>query len=447
MQTLIRNATIVNEGSVRTGCVILEGKRIVFVLYGKNAGEKAEKLCAPSCRIIDAAGYYLLPGIIDDQVHFREPGQPQKGSMETESRAALLGGVTGVLDMPNNTPAVTTVAALQEKYRLAANNMYVNYGFYMGATNTNVHDVLTPGLPGCGLKIFMGSSTGNMLVNDPAVLDIYFKEFRGIIATHCEEESIIRDNLESARSLYPDGIPWPMHSTIRSRTACIVSTRKALELALKHHSRLHILHISTKEEIDMVCAARRINPGISCEAALPHLWFTDADYNTYGSLVKCNPSLKTCADREALQKAVDNRTIQVIGSDHAPHTFEEKQNTYPDAPSGIPLIQHTCQMLMELVKKKQLSLTSVADACCHEPARLFGIKERGFIREGNFADLIIVAPRTEHRVTKSELETTCRWSPLEGHLFSTSVTHVFVNGTLAVENGSILQKPPVSALI
>ncbi|NLA15762.1 MAG: dihydroorotase [Bacteroidales bacterium] len=447
MQTLIRNASIVNEGSVRTGSVVLEGKRIAAVLYGKQAYEKAKAYCRPKCHIIEAEGQYLIPGILDDQVHFREPGQPEKGTMEQESRAALLGGVTGVMDMPNNAPPVTTVRALKEKYKRAAESMYVHYAFYMGATNTNREEVLSPVLPGCGLKIFMGSSTGDMLVDDPATLNLYFKEFKGVIATHCEEESVIRSNLESAQSRYGENIPWQEHSSIRSRQACIVSTRKALDLAIQHNSRLHILHVSTLEEVEMIRTARRNHPGISCEAALPHLWFTDKDYKELGSLVKCNPSLKTEKDQKALRNALEDRTIQVIGSDHAPHTLEEKQNKYLKAPSGIPLVQHTCQMLMELVQKEQLSLTVMAEACCHEPARLFGIKERGFIREGYFADLVLIDPYKKHTVTKEGLEAACGWSPLEGVRFSSSLTHVFVNGTLAVKNNRIIQKPSVSALM
>ena len=447
MHILIRNATIVNEGSSIRGCVILKGQRIDKIFQGEKAEQDALRYCPDRDMDLDAAGKVLIPGIIDDQVHFREPGQIRKGSMTQESRAALLGGVTSVMDMPNNTPPVTTTPALEHKYDLAAANMYVNYAFYMGSTNTNPEEVFAPKKHCCGLKIFMGSSTGNMLVDDPAVLDIFFKNYQGIIATHCEEESVIRKNTELARSHYGDDIPLILHSTIRSREACITSTRKALDLALKHRARLHILHISTKEEVELIRKARRIHEGISCEASLPHIWFTRNDYVRYGTQIKCNPAVKTTEDRDAIIEAIENGDIQAIGSDHAPHTWEEKQRPYTTAPSGIPLIQHTVQMLMECVKDDKLSLTSLVNACCHRPASIFGIKERGFIREGFYADLVLIDPEKEHLVTKSQLEYTCRWSPMEGYRFSSSVSHVFVNGTLAAENGQIVQKPPVLPLM
>ncbi|MCK9346824.1 MAG: dihydroorotase [Bacteroidales bacterium] len=442
MQVLIRNARIVNEGSVFKGCVVLKDQRIARIFRGKNALQEAAGFCETRDMDIDAEGKILIPGIIDDQVHFREPGQPGKGNMSQESRAALLGGVTSVMDMPNNNPAITTVKALEEKYRLGAEKMYVNYAFYMGSTNTNAGEVLhLPPDKGCGLKIFMGSSTGNMLVNDPATLDTFFQQYKGVIATHCEDEAIIKENTQKARSGYGDDIPVILHSKIRSREACIASAQKALDLALRYRSRLHILHVSTKEEVELIRKSRRIHPGITCEASLPHIWFTQADYLRYGMQIKCNPSIKTAEDREAILKAIESRDIQAIGSDHAPHTWEEKQHNYINAPSGIPLIQHSCQMLMECVKHESIGLTSMVDACSHAPARIFGISDRGFIREGYYADLVLIDPEKEYVVTKSQLEYTCRWSPLEGHIFSSSISHVFVNGILAAENGQIIQKP------
>lgn len=447
MQTIIRNALIVNEGDAFEGCLVIEGQRIAKIFHGKGAERKAKDNCGINHTDIDASGMILIPGIIDDQVHFREPGQSHKGTMTKESRAAMLGGVTSVLDMPNNTPPVITAQALREKYILGAANMLVNYGFYMGSSNTNLEEVMTQKEHSCGLKIFMGSSTGNMLVDDPAALESFFREYPGVIATHCEEESIIRENLEKAISRFGDNIPIILHNIIRSREACIASTRKALELALKHKTRLHILHVSTKEEIELIRKARRINPHISCEAILPHLIYTQADYLRYGTQIKCNPSIKTAQDRDAILEALEDGDIQTVGSDHAPHTWEEKQNPYTQAPSGIPLIQHFCQILMEQVQQNVLSLTSLADACCHRPAILFNVKNRGFIREGYYADLVLINPAKEHRVTKSQLEYACRWSPLEGTTFSTSISHVFINGTLAAENGQIIQKPPVFPIL
>ncbi|MFA5302108.1 MAG: dihydroorotase [Bacteroidales bacterium] len=447
MQTIIRNALIVNEGDAFEGCLVIDGQRIAKVFSGKGAEREAKKYYEINHTDIDATGKIMIPGIIDDQVHFREPGQPRKGTMTQESRAALLGGVTSVMDMPNNIPPVITAEALQEKYLLGTANMFVNYGFYMGSSNTNMEEVMIQKEHSCGLKIFMGSSTGNMLVDDPIALDTFFRKYPGVIATHCEEESIIRENLEKAISRFGDDIPVILHHTIRSREACIASTRKALELAIRHNTRLHILHVTTIEEIELIRKARRINPRISCEAALPHLIYTQADYIRYGTQIKCNPSIKTAKDRDAILDALENRDIQTVGSDHAPHTWDEKQNPYTKAPSGIPLIQHFCQIMMEQVQQNTLSITSMADACCHRPADLFNIKDRGFIREGYYADLVLINPDKEHRVTKSQLEYACCWSPLEGTTFSTSISHVFVNGTLAAENGQIIQKPPVFPIL
>ncbi len=443
MQTIIRNALIVNEGDVFKGCLVIDGQRIDKVFSGKEAEKDAKSYCRINHTLVDATGMILIPGIIDDHVHFREPGQTHKGTMTQESRSALLGGVTSVLDMPNNVPPAISARALEEKYGLGASNMFVNYGFYMGSSNNNIEEVLKTGKKGCGLKIFMGSSTGNMLVDDPAALDTLFGQYQGVIAVHCEEESIIRENLTKAVSRFGDDIPMILHNTIRSREACIASTRKALEIAIKHNTRLHILHVTTEEEIELIRKARRINPRISCEAVLPHLMFTQADYVHYGTQIKCNPSIKTAKDRDAILEAIENGNVQTVGSDHAPHSWEEKQNPYVQAPSGIPIIQHFCQIMMENVHNNTLSVTSMAGACCHWPAQIFDIKDRGFIREGYYADLVLINPEKEHRVTKSQLEYACKWTPLEGTTFQTSVSHVFVNGTLAAENGQIIQKPPV----
>jgi len=447
MQTIIQNALIVNEGKAFAGCLVIDGQRIGKIFRGKRAEKEANKYCGINHTAIDAAGMILIPGIIDDQVHFREPGQSHKGTMTRESRAALLGGVTSVMDMPNNVPPVITAEALRDKYKMGSANMFVNYGFYMGSSNNNMEEAITQKEHSCGLKIFMGSSTGNMLVDDPFALDTFFRQYPGVIVTHCEEESIIRENLEKAISRFGDDIPMVLHNTIRNREACIASTRKALDLALKFNTRLHILHVTTKEEIELIRNARRINPHISCEAALPHLLYTQADYVRYGTQIKCNPSIKTVQDRDAILEALENGHIQTVGSDHAPHTWEEKQNPYTKAPSGIPLIQHFCQILMEQVHQNTLSITTLTDACCHRPARIFNLKDRGFIREGYYADLVLIDPDKEHRITKSQLEYTCRWTPLEGTTFSTSISHVFVNGTMAAENGQINKKPPVFPIL
>ena len=447
MRTLITNVTMVNEGVYFNGCLLINDLYIEKIFQEPEALENARLFSPEPDVTVDGTGLILIPGVIDDQVHFREPGQPAKGSIEQESRAALLGGVTSFMDMPNNNPPAITAALLKEKYSRAARTSYINYGFYLGATNGNAGEVTASPPTGCGLKIFMGSSTGNMLVDDPIALETFFRDYKGIIATHCEEETIIRHNLQQAKEQYGEHIPVEMHPIIRSREACIASTRKAIELATRFGTRLHILHISTKEEVALIQEAAIRNPQITGEVCVHHLWFSDGDYTKMGNLIKCNPAIKTMEDREALRQAVAKGIIGVIGSDHAPHTLEEKQAPYLNAPSGLPLVQHSLQMMLELYDKGLFTLPRIVEGLCHGPARVFGLSRRGFLKEGYFADLVLIDPAHGMTVTKESLAYTCGWSPLEGHTFSNTIRSVYINGQLAAENSRISRKPhplPVS---
>lgn len=441
MLTLIYNATIVNEGKSFRGSVLIEGERISCIIPGTDYSAALVSSDDKLVNKVDAHGCFLLPGFIDDQVHFRQPGDAQKGTIENESKAALLGGITTFLDMPNNQPPITDSAALQQKYALAKTHSYANYGFYMGATNSNTDQVLQTHPLCCGLKIFMGSSTGNMLVDNPKTLETLFAQYKGVIATHCESEPIIRQNLLDAKNKYSDNIPVSMHSRIRSRQACIASTTKALELAVKYGTRLHILHLSTAQELKLVREAKKANPLISAEACMPHLLFSQKDYSTYGTAIKCNPAIKLAKDRDALRAAVRSGLIDAIGSDHAPHTWAQKQNPYLNAPSGIPMVQHSLPALLEMVSNHIFTIEQIVQRMCHAPARIFHIPERGYIREGYYADLVLVDSHKPFTVTKKNIAYTCGWSPFEGHSFPWTINKVFVNGQEVVDNGSIIAKP------
>ncbi len=443
MKTLIYNATIVNENNSFIGAVLIDGERIarIFDRSMESARDMGE-LEGPVIHL-NAQGCYLLPGMIDDQVHFRQPGNPLKGTIKSESLAALMGGVTTFLDMPNNQPPVTNNEALAKKYRMGREDSYANYGFYMGATNTNLNEVLQSVGPCCGLKIFMGSSTGNMLVDDPAALEAFFSGYKGVIATHCEEESIIRQNLIKARAKYGNDIPIEMHSSIRSRRACIASTQKALDLAVKYGTRLHLLHLSTAEELRLLRKAKQANPHITAEVCLPHLLFSHKDYSVYGTAIKCNPAVKTILDRDALRAALRSGLVDVIGSDHAPHTWAQKENPYTLAPSGIPMVQHSLPALLELVAQNQLTVEQLVQRMCHAPARIFGIPERGYIKEGYYADLVMIDTNKPYTVTSHNIAYACGWSPFEGHTFPASITRVIINGRTAVENGKLVVPKPI----
>jgi dihydroorotase len=430
MHTLIKNATIINEGQIFQGSVSVKGTLIDKIYHGDETLPAAE-------REIEAKGSYLIPGVIDDQVHFREPGLTHKGDIFSESRAAIAGGVTTYMEMPNTNPQTTTIQALNDKFNIAARNSIANYSFYMGATNDNLKELLKADpRKVCGIKIFMGSSTGNMLVNDTKTLESIFREVPMLIATHCEDEATIQQNTNTYKKLYGKSMPFRYHPLIRSAEACYKSSSLAVDLATKHKSRLHILHLSTKQELSLLDGSTPLKEKkITGEVCVHHLWFTDADYDKYGSHIKWNPAIKTSEDREALREGLKNNLLDVIATDHAPHTLNEKSNDYFTAPSGGPLVEHALIAMMELANQGVFPKELVVEKMSHAPAKLFGIENRGFIREGYFADLVLISPQRNHTVENSEVHYKCKWTPFAGTRFSHQVTHTFVNGHLAFENG------------
>ena len=431
MKTLIVNAKIVNEGKVTEGDVLLSGERI----------ERIGKSITSSARTLDAQGQYLLPGAIDDQVHFREPGLTHKATIRTDSRAAVAGGVTSYMEMPNTLPPTFTQELLEQKYQIAGRDSLANYSFYMGTANDNLEEIMKTDLRNvCGLKIFMGSSTGNLLVDDPEVLREVFSRFPGLIATHCEHEPTIRMNMERFRMQHGEDIPASYHPLIRSEEGCYLSSHTAIELARQFDTRLHILHISTAKETALfdhaVPLARK---RITAEACIHHLWFNDQDYDRLGMRIKWNPAIKTAQDQAAILEAVLQDRIDVIATDHAPHTLEEKEKSYFNAPSGGPLVQHSLVAMMAFVKQGKLTIERMVEKMCHNPAILFRIEDRGFIREGYFGDLVLVDPDRPWKVDRSNILAKCGWSPFEGQTFDASVTHTFVSGRLAYQHGQILE--------
>lgn len=428
MKKLIKGASVVNEGRIEKKDVLIEGKIISSIDDNIDANDDWE--------VFFAEGKYLVPGVIDDQVHFREPGLTHKGDLFTESKAAVAGGITSFMEMPNTVPQTLTQELLEEKYLLASTNSLANYSFYMGASNNNIDEVLrTDPEKVCGVKVFMGSSTGNMLVDDPAALESLFSRCKMLIATHCEDEATIRKNLEEYKA--KGELTADQHPLIRSREACYKSSSLAIELAKKHNTRLHILHISTEDEVslfgnDLPLSEKKI----TAEACVHHLWFSDEDYAEKGNFIKWNPAIKSKSDRDAILQAVINDRIDVIATDHAPHTFQEKSQPYAAAPSGGPLVQHSLVAMLELFNQKKISLETIVDKMCHAPATLFRVKKRGFIKEGYFADLVIVDPSQSWTVTKENIYYKCGWSPFEGTTFNSRITHTFVNGHLAFAHGS-----------
>lgn len=425
MTTLIVNAKIVNEGKVIEGDVLIKDQYIEKI--GSNLQSAKTK------RVIDANGQFLMPGVIDDQVHFREPGLTHKGDIFTESRAAVAGGVTSYMEMPNTVPPTFTQELLAKKYAIGEKNSLANFSFYIGASNDNLEEVLKTDIKNvCGLKIFMGSSTGNLLVDDPKVLEGFFSKWPGLIASHCEDEPTIRKNNEAAKAKYGDDVPIEMHPQIRSEEACYKSSSSAIELAKKHGTRLHVLHISTAKETNLFTNSIPLEKKlITAEACIHHLWFCDTDYKQMGTKIKWNPAIKTASDREGIWKALLDDRIDVIATDHAPHTAEEKNGTYFKAPSGGPLIQHSLVAMMEFYQQGRLSVEKIADKMSHKPAILYRIEKRGFIREGYFADLVLVDPSASWKVDKSNILYKCGWSPFEGQTFHSAVTHTWVSGHLA----------------
>ncbi|MDR1498046.1 MAG: dihydroorotase [Puniceicoccales bacterium] len=438
MNTLrINNATIVNDGAQVVGDVLVHRGRIAAV------GVVPAHAPAPE-REIDASGLLLLPGLIDDQVHFREPGLVHKGSIASESRAAVAGGVTSFMEMPNTCPPAVDHARLEEKYAIAARVSPANYSFYLGATNDNLDEIerVDPRSI-CGVKIFMGSSTGNMLVDDPSPLEKIFARAPVLVATHCEDSPTIRENEAAARARYGDAVPPSEHPHIRSADACFRSSSLAISLARRHDTRLHVLHISTARELALFDAAPIANKRITAEACVHHIWFCENDYARLAHQIKCNPAIKTAADRAALRTAINDGRIDVIATDHAPHTWEEKQNTYFRAPSGLPLVQHSLLMLLDLWKAGVFTLPEIVRKTSHAPADIFAIRDRGYIRETYHADLVLVDPRAGEIVSKDNILYHCGWSPLENHRFRTRITATLVNGNIVYENGALAPAPPI----
>ena len=425
---LIKGATIINEGKIFAGDVRIQSGRIAEI--GSN-------LIAYDEEVIDAEGKYLLPGIIDDQVHFREPGLTHKATIYSESRAAVAGGITSFMEMPNTVPNTLTQELLEEKYQIAARDSAANYSFYMGASNDNLAEVLkTNKQDVCGIKVFMGSSTGNMLVDDKETLEGLFSQAEMLIATHCEDEPTIKANEAKARAQFGEDVPINQHPIIRNAEACYKSSSLAVALAKKHGARLHILHLSTAMEVDLFDSTLPLeDKRITAEACVHHLWFNDQDYEEKGTLIKWNPAVKTEQDQKAILQAVLDNHIDVIATDHAPHTLEEKNNTYFKAPSGGPLVQHCLVAILELHKQGKISLETIVQKMCHNPAILFEIKGRGYIREGYQADLVLVDPEAAWTVDRDNILAKCGWSPFDGVRFSHKVTHTFVNGNLVYDNG------------
>ncbi|HEX5169975.1 MAG TPA: dihydroorotase [Cyclobacteriaceae bacterium] len=429
--TLILNANIVNEGRVIEGDVLIKGEYIDVI--GKDlSSRQADK-------IIDARGSHLLPGVIDDQVHFREPGLTHKATIFSESRAAVAGGITSFMEMPNTNPPAFTQDLLEEKYQIASRSSLANYSFYMGGANDNLEEALKTNIRNvCGLKIFMGSSTGNLLVDEPRALEAFFSSFPTLIATHCEDEGTIKRNAAAFREKYGEDVPIKFHPFIRSEEACYKSSSFAVNLAKRFGTRLHILHISTAKETELFENNIPLEKKrITAEACIHHLWFNDHDYEHLGTLIKWNPAIKTSRDQQKIFESVLDDHIDVIATDHAPHTWDEKQNTYFNAPSGGPLIQHSLVAMLEFYHKGKISLEKIVQKMSHNPAILFQIESRGFIREGYFADLTLVNLNNPWTVNKQSILAKCGWSPFMDVTFKAKVSHTFVSGTLVFENGRL----------
>jgi dihydroorotase len=427
--TLIKNVKIVNEGTIFNGDILIEGEYIK---------EISESISAKSSDVlvIDAEGKYIFPGAIDDQVHFREPGLTHKANIETESKAAIAGGITSFIEMPNTNPQTTTIEKLEEKFEIASKTSFANYSFMFGGTNDNLDEILKLDINQvAGLKLFLGSSTGNMLVDDHKVLEKIFQSTKMLISVHCEDEGTVKKNLKKHIEIYGDDIPIKYHPIIRSEEACYLSSSKAIELAKKTGARLHVFHLSTGKETSLFSNKIPLkDKKITAEVCVHHLWFSDEDYEKKGTLIKWNPAVKTKKDRDQLWKALLDGRIDVIATDHAPHTFEEKNNVYTTAPSGGPLVQHALPAMLEMHHKGKISLEKVVEKMCHNPAILFQIARRGFIKEGYYADLVLVDLNNPWTVNKDNILYKCGWSPFEGTTFKSRITHTFLNGNLVYQN-------------
>lgn len=440
----IINALIINEGKRTKGTVIINNGVIEHII----ANDTSKVSSYNATRVIDAEGLFLIPGVIDDQVHFREPGLTHKGDIYTESKAGVAGGVTSFMEMPNTNPQTTTIELLDEKFKISSEKSLANYSFYLGATNDNIDEIvkLNPKKV-CGIKIFMGSSTGNMLVDSRESLDKIFKLSPTLIATHCEDETTIRNNIELYKQKYGENLDFKYHAEIRSEEACYLSSSLAVELAKRHGSRLHILHLSTAKELSLLDNKLPLkDKKITGEVCVHHLWFNSSDYDKLGWRIKWNPSVKTEMDRLALIDGLKKNLLDVVATDHAPHLLEEKNNTYFKSASGGPMVQHSLLAMFELSRKGHFSLETVVDKMCHAPAILYKIEKRGFIREGYHADLVLVNPNSRQTITKDSLLYKCGWSPLEGETLSASVQITMVNGKIVYENGKFDESSKGNAL-
>jgi len=429
-ELLITNSRLINEGRIQDADVLIVGDRIEKVAASIEAGEGVE--------VLDARGRFLMPGMVDDQVHFREPGLTSKGDLATESAAAVAGGITSFMDMPNVNPQTTTRDALADKYQVATGRCAANYGFYLGGTNTNIEEIkrLQVG-EACGIKVFMGASTGDMLVDDPDVLEKVFEHAPVMVVTHCEHSPTIWENEAHAKKEFGDDVPMSEHPKIRSAAACLQSSSMAIDLAQRHDALLHVLHLTTAIEMDLFSKSHRSEKRVTAEVCVHHLWFDESDYDALGTRIKCNPAIKTATDREGLIAALNDGRIDIIATDHAPHLASEKENSYFNAPAGLPLVQHALLTLFDLAKSGSISHELIVERACHAPADIFGVTERGYVREGYFADLVLVDPNKPHKVEQSNQLCKCQWSPFEGHAFSASIDTTIVNGVVAYENGKL----------
>ncbi|WP_027065882.1 dihydroorotase [Maribacter sp. Hel_I_7] len=430
---LLKNGIIVNEGIIEESDILIVDEIIVKI---------AKDISDAHAEVIDCSGKHIMPGVIDDQVHFREPGLTHKGTIATESRAALAGGITTFMEQPNTTPQTTTVEKLEEKFATAANSAFANYSFLFGGTNDNLEELKKLDKNTCsGIKLFLGSSTGNMLVDDEKVIENIFRNTEMVISAHCEDETTIRENLAKYKAEYGDDIPLELHPIIRSEEACYLSSSRAIALAKKTGARLHVFHLSTGKETDLFQNDIPLEQKkITAEVCIHHLWFSDADYAKKGTLIKWNPAVKTANDRYMLWDALLDDRIDVIATDHAPHLLEEKNNVYTKAPSGGPLVQHALNAMLEKVKDGVISLEKMVQKMCHNPAILFQIEKRGYIREGYYADLVVADLNDPWTVTKENIAYKCKWSPFEDTTFSSKVIHTFVNGHLGYSNGQFSEK-------
>ena len=428
---LFRDAKLVNEGKISEGDLLIKEGRIVAIGSARVPSGKFEE--------IRVNGKWLIPGIIDDQVHFREPGLTHKANIQTESAAAVAGGVTSFMEMPNTSPPALTKELLEEKYSIAAKTSHANYSFFMGASNDNLDEVLRTDIYNvCGIKAFMGSSTGSMLVDNEKTLEQLFAQSPTLIATHCEDEATVRANTEKFRAQYGSNATAALHPLIRSVEACYLSSSLAVNLAKKYDTRLHILHISTAKELDLFSNDKPLKDKlITAEVCVHHLSFDDRDYTASGNLIKCNPAIKSKEDRDAIWTALLDDRLDIVATDHAPHTLEEKSKPYFDAPSGLPLIQHTLLLMLDAMHEGKITLERIVEKMCHAPADCFKLNERGYLREGYWADLVIVDPEASYTISKENILYKCAWSPLEGRTFKGNIDQTWVNGTLAWGNGKL----------